>query len=112
MYESIFETGVWLDYSDRERGSVCVSVVHGRGGEPPHGVAMATLVFPSNLHLHPQMTPRFPGSPWPNLRTSSETFFVVTVSSMPMRQGKLATGPDLLNGCPDRKNKTHSSTFI
>lgn len=68
--------------------------------------------FPSSLHLHPQMTPPFPDSPWPNLRTSSETSFVLTISSMPMRQGKLATGPNLLNGCPDRKNKTHSSTFI
>lgn len=46
MYESIFEMGVWLDSRDREWGSVCVSVAHGRRGEPPpHGVAMAIIDF-------------------------------------------------------------------
>lgn len=38
--------GVWLDSRDREWGSVCVSVAHGRRGEPPpHGVAMAIIDF-------------------------------------------------------------------
>lgn len=39
---------VWLDYRDREWGSVCVyvCVAHGRGGEPPfHGVAMVITSF-------------------------------------------------------------------
>lgn len=91
---------------------VRVSVVHGGGGEPPHGVAMAIIGFPIKLASSSTDDLPFPESPRQNLRTSSETSFVVNISSMPMRQGKLATGPNLLNGCPDRKNKTHSSTFI
>ena len=119
--KQIFFLNVWIYIWDgslvglqgQEMGQcVRVSVVHGGGGEPPHGVAMAIIGFPIKLASSSTDDLPFPESPRQNLRTSSETSFVVNISSMPMRQGKLATGPNLLNGCPDRKNKTHSSTFI
>lgn len=74
------------------RACVCVCVVHGGGGEPPHGVAMATIGFLIQLASSSTDDSPFPDSPWLNLRTSSETSFVVNISFMPMRQGKLAYG--------------------
>lgn len=49
--------GVWLDYRDRKWGSVCVCLLFMVGeGSLLMGLPWQSLVFPSNLHLHPQMT--------------------------------------------------------
>lgn len=88
-------------------GVVCVCLLHmaGEGSLLLMGLPWLSLIF-FLIKIASSSIGDFP-LPWQSMVSEplQKTSFVVNIYSMPTKQGKLAEGPNLLNGCPNRKSK-------